>query len=284
MFDRLSYTWSLMGASYNVLKRTKGLLIFPFLSGICCIGIIASFAIPLVATGNWKPPQAGEPADRQVFYYLTLFTVYFLGYTVITFFNVAVVAGAAARMTGGEPTVGSCLGEAAKRIHLIVGWALVSATVGIVLRLIEDRSPKIGQFVTALLGAAWTIASFLVVPALVIDNMGPITALKESTKMLRKTWGDQIVGNFGFGIIFFLLALPVFALIFLGVYELSVHQVALGGACLTLAIVAFISLSLVQATLQTIFQTALYLYTKGVHENGFPAELMAGALRAKAAG
>lgn len=283
MFGRISYTWSLMRAAWDVLKRTKGLLVFPFLSGICCLAIIASFAIPLVASDNWKPPQGNDPPEKQILYYLTLFTIYFLGYTVITFFNVAVVAGASARLTGGEPTVGSCLSEAAKRIHLIVGWALVSATVGIVLRIIEDRSPKIGQFVAALLGSAWAIASFLVVPALVVDNMGPIAALKQSGRMLTKTWGDQIVGNFSFGLIFFLLALPIFALFGLGAFEIAKHNIPLGGACIALGAVAFIVLSLVQSTLQTIFQTALYLHVKGVEEHGFPAELMANALRTKAA-
>src|SRR5437762_8279056 len=81
MFGRIGYTWSLMGAAWDVLKRTKGLLVFPFLSGICCLGVIASFAIPLIATNSWRPPDAKDSPDKQVLYYLTLFVVYFLAYT-----------------------------------------------------------------------------------------------------------------------------------------------------------------------------------------------------------
>src|SRR5436305_14944272 len=174
MFSKISYTWALMGASWDVLRRTKGLVIFPLLSGVCCLAVIASFVVPLAMNGGWRPPQGNAPIDQQVIYYVTLFAFYFCNYAVITFFNVAVVAGAAARMTGGEPTIGSCFNEAVKRIHLILGWALVSATVGIVLRVIEERLPKVGAIITAVLGTAWTIIRFLVVPALVTDNLGPI--------------------------------------------------------------------------------------------------------------
>src|SRR4029077_13330612 len=104
----------------------------------------------------------------------------------------------------------------AARLPVIAGWALVSATVGLILRIIEDRSARIGQIVAALLGMAWTVVSFLVVPILVIENKGPIAALKDSTALLKKTWGEQLVSNFSFGMIFFLLALPAFALFILG--------------------------------------------------------------------
>jgi Family of unknown function (DUF6159) len=282
MFTKLSYTWALMRASWEVLRCTKGLVVFPLLSGLCCLAVVASFIVPLAITGAWQPPQGNAPPEQKVLYYVMLFAFYFCNYAVITFFNAAVISGAVARMTGGEPTVASCLGEAAKRIHLILGWALVSATVGLILRLIEDRSPKIGQFVAGLLGAAWALVSFLVVPALVVDNMGPIAALKQSGKLLRKSWGEQLAGNFSFGLIFFLMMLPSLALVGLGVYLLGTsHNVPLAIACIGLGVVSLIALALVQSTLQAIFQAALYLYTKGVHENGFPAELMCDALRPK---
>ena len=282
MFTKLSYTWALMRASWEVLRRTKALVVFPLLSGVCCLLVIASFVVPLALTGAWQPPQRNAPPEQQVLYYAILFAFYFCNYAVITFFNAAVISGAVARMTGSEPTVGSCLGEAGKRIHLILGWALVSATVGLVLRLIEDRSPRIGQFVAGLLGAAWALVSFLVVPALVIDNMGPIAALKQSGKLLRKSWGEQLVGNFSFGLIFFLMMIPSIALIGVGAYLFSTtHDVPLAVACIGFGVVSLIGLALVQSTLQAIFQAALYLYAKGVHENGFPADLLSDALRPK---
>jgi hypothetical protein len=283
MFAKLRYTWSLMGASWDVLRRTKGLLLFPILSSICCCLVAASFIVPLVLSGGWKPPAGNAPVDQKVVYYTILFAFYFCNYTVITYFNVAIVSGAIARMMGGEPTIGACFGAATKRLHLILGWAAVSATVGLVLRIIEDRSPKIGQFVAGLLGAAWALASFLVVPVLVVENKGPIAALMESGRLLRKTWGEQVVGNFSFGLVFFLLALPALALIAFGIFAIaSWKMTVLGIACIAVAAVYFIGLALVQATLQAVFQAAVFVYAQGNTDHGFAPSLMHDAIVAKA--
>ena len=160
---------------------------------------------------------------------------------------------------------------------MIAGWALVSATVGLILRIIEDRSDRIGQIVAGLLGMAWTVVSFLVVPILVMENKGPIAALRDSTALLKKTWGEQLVSNFSFGAIFFLLSIPALALIFLGFHLGG----AVGGiACIVLAVIYLIVLGLVQSALQAIFQTALYLYARdGQVPEGFRAEVLDGALR-----
>ena len=101
MFEKISMTWSLMGDSWGVLKQDKELLIFPLVSGICCLLVVASFAIPIVSSESWQPPGEGASTGEQVGYYATLFTFYFCNYFVITFFNVAVISCAAIRMQGG---------------------------------------------------------------------------------------------------------------------------------------------------------------------------------------
>ena len=281
MFAKLSNTWSLMKASWDVLRRTKGLVVFPMLSAVSCLAILASCAVPLAISGAWHPPAANAELQQKIVYYGALFVFYFCNYVIITYFNVAVVAGAVARMSGGEPTIGSCFHEANRRIHLILGWAAVSGTVGLVLRIIEDRSPKFGQFVAGLLGTAWALASFLVVPVLVVQNKGPLDALKESGRLLRKTWGEQIIGNFGFGLVFFLLALPGIVVAGVGVYFLTANNAMLGVVCIGVALLYMIAVALVQSTLQAIFQAAVYLHTQGIHDHGFSAELMSGAIVAK---
>ena len=202
---KIARTWSLMSECWQVLKQDKSLLVFPLISGICCLLLLASFAVPLYTTGNWQPPGHDATTQRQVAYYGTLFAFYVCNYFIVVFFNAAIVACAAIRMGGGNPTVGDGLRAAASRLPVIAGWALVSATVGLILRIIEDRSDKIGQIIAGLLGMAWTVVSFLVVPILVIENKGPIAALQDSTALLKKTWGEQLISNFSFGMIFFVL-------------------------------------------------------------------------------
>ena len=272
---KISQTWTLMSESWSVLKQEKNLLVFPLLSCVCCLLLLASFAIPIFATGAWHLPKHDAAPVRQVMYYGTLFAFYVANYFIVIFFNAAVVACTAMRLEGETPTFRAGLRVAASRLPVIAGWALVAATVGLVLRIAEDRSDKVGQFVAGLLGVAWSAMSFLVVPILVVENKGPIAALRESTGLLRKTWGQQLVCNFSFGFIFFLLSLPGIALLFLGFHWGS----AIGFTCLGLAVVYWILLSLIHSTLQTIFQTALFLYARDGHVEGFSSEVLEGALR-----
>lgn len=277
---KLSNTWSLMDASWQILKKDKEILVFPLISGICCLLVLASFVMPLIASGtSWLPPgKDALPVDYLV-YYGRLYLFYFCNYFVIVFFNVAIIACATMRLEGDDPTIADGFGAAISRLPLIAGWALLSATVGLILRLIEDRSAKVGQFVAGLLGAAWTLASFLVVPILVIEQEGPITALKESATLLKKTWGEQIIGNFSFGFVFFLLSLPAAIPFILGAMSGSREGMIAG---VSVAFIYLILLALIQSTLQAIFQAALYLYARdGEVPPGFQAESLTKAITTK---
>ncbi len=273
---KITRTWSLMSNCWEVLKQDKGLLVFPLISGCCCLLLLASFAVPLYVTDAWQPPARDAATVKQISYYGVLFLFYFCNYFVVVFFNAAIVACAAMRMSGGNPTVGDGFRAAAARLPVILGWVLVSATVGLLLRMVEDRSEKIGQFVAGLLGMAWTAVSFLVIPILVMENKNPFTALKDSTVLLKKTWGEQLVGNFSFGMIFFLLGIPAVLLIVAGALAHSVIVLAL---CIAVAAVYLIVLALIQSALQSIFQAALYLYARdGRVPEGFQAEALSGAM------
>jgi hypothetical protein len=272
-----------MGASWQVLKKDKELLIFPILSTLACLLVIVSFAVPLVATGAWQPPTGEEAtAGDQVFFYGIMFLFYFCNYFVITFFNSAIVGSAITRMGGGEPTFGDALGTAFSRLPQILGWALLAATVGLILRIIEDRSKRVGQIVAGLLGMAWTVVTFMVVPVIVVEKCGPFSALKRSTVLLKKTWGEQLIGGFSFGIIFFLLGLPGIALIVLGVFLLAQAGALPGALCIGAGLLYMIVMWLVQTTLETIFKAAVYVYAaKGQTPAGFSGEMLGSAMATK---
>jgi hypothetical protein len=282
MFGKISYTFSLMGASWEVLRKDKELLVFPILSGICCLLVTASFAVPIFASGALEgvmEAEEGAEATGSVFYYVVLGAFYLCSYFVIFFFNAAVIACALIRMKGGDPTVGDGLRAAFSRIHLVFGWALLSATVGLVLRIIEDRSKAVGAIVAGILGMAWTVVTFLAVPVLVVEKVGPITALKRSTQMLRHTWGEQLIGGFSFGIIFFLLGLLAAVPVVLGALAGSAALVA----GIILAVIYLLLLALVQSVLYSIFRAALYLYaSEGTAAEGFDVGLLNSAMTTKA--
>ena len=272
---KISNTWQLMKASWFLLKQDKEMLVFPLISAICCIVVLLSFALPMVQSDFLAPPGKDAPVERQVAYYAVLFVFYFCNYFIIVFFNSAVIACAVKRMRGEDPTLGDGFRASFSKLPAIAGWALVAATVGLILRIIEDRSEKFGRIVAGILGMAWSITSFLVVPSLVIEGSGPIQAYKDSIKKLKKTWGEQIIGNFGFGLVFFLLAIPAFVFVALGVYSFASVSTAAGVFCLVIAFVYFILLALIQSVLQSIFQAALYLYARNQEApTGFDGRLL----------
>lgn len=277
--NRITRSWSLMSACWQVLKSDTKLMVFPLVSGLCCLLLLASFATPLYFTGRWEPPAGDAPATHQAAYYGVLFLFYLCNYFVVIFFNAGIIACATLRMSGGNPSIGDGFRAAAARLPAIAGWAVLSATVGLILRLVEDRSKWVGRIVAGLLGAAWTVVSFLVVPILVVENKSPITALRESTALVKKTWGEQLAGNLGFGVIFFLLALPAVAAIVLSLFS---GQIAIIGVCIVVAVVYLIGLGLVQSALQSIFQAAVFLYARdGQVPEGFDAEVLGTAMLRK---
>jgi len=290
MFTRIAYTWDLMKASWDVLKKDKGLLLFPLLSGVSCLAVLASFAIPFWLTAAGRPhySSTGGSTSSQwhlgAAHYIVLFAFYFCNYFVITFFNTAVIACAIERMRGGEPTIGYGFSIAAQRLPLILGWSLVSATVGLVLRVIEERVGWVGALVAGLLGMAWTMVSYLAVPVMVVEGTGPITSLKESAQLLKQTWGEQIVSRFGFGAIFGILSIPGIILIGGGVAAgISTQSLTLGIFLVGLGIIYLLALSLVHSALQAIFQAAVYLYAREGQAAvpGFPVVLLQNAMGQK---
>ncbi|MDE2139788.1 MAG: hypothetical protein KGL00_02330 [Gammaproteobacteria bacterium] len=267
-----------MGASWQLLKQDKRLVVFPLISGVVLALVIATFAVPLFATGQAQHflSDPNQPA-RQM--YVTLFIFYFVSYFVMIFFNSALIACVLKQMDGGQPTLGDGFRAAWQRLPQIFGWALLSSTVGFVLRLIEERVGFISRIVVGLLGMAWTVTSFLVVPVLVAEGDGPFTAYKRSVVMLKRTWGEQIIGNVSFGLIFMVLGIvPAIVVIVLA----AAAGPAAALAAVALVVIYLVALGLVQSTLQTIYQAAVYRYAAdGKAPGGFDKQLIAEAFRVK---
>lgn len=288
MFGRIAYTWDLMKASWDVLKKDKSMLLFPLLSAASCLVVLASFAVPFWLTGGAHASRTNGGFQAHwhfsVAHYIVLFIFYFVNYFVITFFNVAIIACAIERMRGGEPSIGFGFAAAMQRLPLIAGWSLVSASVGLILRIIEDRSEAVGAIVSGLLGGAWTLVSYLAVPVMVMEGTGPINSLKESGRLLKQTWGEQIASRIGFGLIFAVLGIPGFFLIVGGVFGgISLHSWTLAIGLVMLGIIYLMLLGLVQSALQAIFQAAVYLYARDQQTAipGFPVILLQNAMVAK---
>jgi hypothetical protein len=264
-FDRIARSFELARSSWRVIVADKKLVLFPIFSGIATVLVVASFFIPLgVLAANGVVPWV-EDADGNVqptpWSYAIAFAFYFCTYFVIIFFNSALVSCALMRFNGQSATLGDGFRAAGARLPQIFAWALVSATVGLLLRMIESANERVGRFISAILGTAWTIMTYFVVPVLVVEKTGPIAAVSRSVALMKKTWGEALVGHFGLGFYKFLLVLPGILILLLGGYLLSaVATPAIGFVVLGLGVVYLMIAFAIGATLQTIFVAALYQY------------------------
>jgi Family of unknown function (DUF6159) len=280
MFTRFSRSWELIRASGAILRQDKELLLFPFFAAIAALLVSASFIVPLLVGGTFERLD-GESPDAV--FLVIAFLFYLSQYFVIFFFNSALVGAAMIRLDGGDPTVRDGLRIARSRIVQILGYAAIAATVGLILRAIEERAGFIGRWIAGLLGVAFTVATFLAVPILVSRDIGPMDAVKESAALLKKTWGENIIGNVGMGLVFFLFYLGVIGIgmlfVFVAAQTGNATSIVLVTALLVLAVIA---LALVQTALQGVYSAALYRYATGGKLGAeFSDALVGGAFRPK---
>jgi hypothetical protein len=281
-FDRLANGFELAKSSCQVLREAKSLIIFPILSGVSCLIVLGSFAIPFIAHPQWLDfLDAAQVGGRNVpaWTYAVAFAFYFCNYFVIVFFNAALISAAMVGFHGSTPTVGDGLNAALSRLPQILAWALVSATVGLLLRVIENAHEKVGSLIRAVLGSVWTLCTFFVVPVLVVEKVGPFQAVARSFAILKKTWGEGLGGSAGIRLFVFLMMLPGLLIGFLG-FTLLATSTSLALAVLALAFFYLIGVGAIGSALDGILVAALYLYASyGEVPQGFQKSRLSGAFQ-----
>lgn len=186
-------------------------------------------------------------------------------------------------LDGGEPTLRGSLRAATERLPQIAAWAIVASTVGIILKVLESRAGFLGRIVIAIVGVAWSLVTYFVVPLIVIERKGAIEAIGASKDLLGKTWGKQIVSGLGYGLIGFLLTVPAVVVVLFAIFGAiasDFRQLGGFGLLAVAAVLYLIALGIVMSALSAIFGTVLYLYAKnGAAPEGFAASDLQNAMK-----
>ncbi len=257
MFATIGHTFELMKMSWNVLMQDRELIFFPVFS-----------AIGLLILGLFGALTVGSEGGL-VSYFLLIVLAYFI----TTFFNAALISAALERLRGGDPDISSGLNHALKHIHHIFLWAVISAIVSTLLRILRTQTENFFvRLILDLVGGVWEFMTFFVIPVMVSENEGPVTSIKRSASIIRETWGRQITASFGFFIVY-LLALVASVLPALLIYMVF----PIGGIVVGVLLVG-LALAVVQ-TLEGIFKAALYDYAVGEQPEGFDLRTLATAYR-----
>jgi hypothetical protein len=286
--NAFSRSWMITKLTFGVINKDRELVGFALLSFIFSALFAVAMVFPSIVPALMENGISQE--SLEVYQYMILFVTYFGLAFIATFFNVCVVYTTKIRFEGGNATFGEGIKFAFSRLSLIFQWSLLSASVGLLLRILQQfasRLGKIGQLVAnmviGILGMAWSIVTIFVVPVLVYEGLGPIEALKKSTQVIKKTWGESLIKVLGLGLIQFLvfLVLLIASAGLTFVLTSAFHEVGLLIG-ISVGVLLLLLAGLVFAVAGTVFNTALYVYANNhLVASGFSEEVVKGAFKQK---
>ncbi len=284
---RFSRGLHLLGISWRVVMSEKSLLILPLVSMFTGLLLFAGLAGIFWANGTVdsisRTAAGATSAGGNVNFYDALTPVdygllalyYFLAAFITVYFNAAIVAIAMKRLGGEDATLGDGFRMANKHLGKIAGWALLTATVGLILRSLEERAGLIGRIVIGIIGLAWAIITFFVVPVLLFEEEGVFGSVKRSASLFKQRWGEQLTGTISITVLFGLLG---FVAVAIGVGVAFVVPV-LG---ILLVVVSILVMTALSGAVSGVFNAALYRYaTTGQAGAGFTEADLNGAFYAK---
>lgn len=263
-FTRLSNGWELAKISFATINKNRSLLLFPVISVISLILVLATFAGGSFFLFGDQLRAMFESENEQVgnaLGFAGIFLYYLVNYFIIVFFNSALIYCAVKILNGEETSLGDGIQYASDRVGKIFGWAVLSATVGTLLQVLNNTG-KIGQFVASLLGMGWSILTFFAVPILIFEEKSVIDTVKESGRLMRQKWGESIAATVSFGIFHFL---GILAAVGIGILLSKINPI-LG---ISVGVLIVLLVSTVISTAQTIFVAAVYNHVTGAPTGRF---------------
>jgi hypothetical protein len=266
---RLGNSWNVFKQSLTVVKQDKELLLLPVIAGLASFLIFLSFVFPAYTVGLLERAASGTDQNAEYTVYGLMLVMYLILSFITIYFQAALMFGADERLGGGNPTLGTALRGANKRLGKIFVWSLFAATVSLLIQALEAALRRFGNQLAAsiigsILGTAWTLMTFFVIPAVVFENKGPFDALKRSGSLFKQRWGESLVGHYGIGAIMGLFTfLSILGIGFVAFLVGSINPTIMI-AVLVIGILWLVFLAVLGAALSGVYKVALYRFaTKG---------------------
>lgn len=261
----------LISASWQALRQDRELVAVPVIGAVAALAAV----LPIALVGVFVPQDATVWLAALGVLALVVVTV------ISTFFAVAVAAGAHERLNGGDPSIRSSVDVAWSRRSTIVRWALMSVTVGLVLRVLEDKLKGVGTVLRFLGGAAWAMASFFTIPVIAANAVGPIEALKISSTTFKERWSSaaRVQLRMGLYILGLFVVIVVCVVAVVGLAAVSVPLAIVAGVVLGAGCLAAV---LVLGAVASYSRVVLYRYASGLATPGFATSSLDAAITVKA--
>ncbi len=266
--------------SWAILKQNRGLTAYPLVGTV--FGIIPFIILV---------PGVYFLADNQNWIGWALVVIGIYAATLVTsLFQAGLVVSAAAVLDGKETSFGQGMGAAFGRLGVLSRWAFVSTLVSLLISALRGNNNAglveviFRNVLAAAAGIMWQLITFFVMPAMMLDGLGMIDAIKKSASTFKQRWGTQLSGGVRIGgMIGLLVILPAMLALVLGIILTVMGAWPLG---IPLAVIGFIALiigSLVLGTMRGIFSVVLDRFaTTGAVAPGFTEDQLAHAVKVKA--
>lgn len=266
---RLKASWLLFKEAWRYLKADKEMVWIPLITSflnLALFGFIVAVFVMVILGGDFTLSAEGEPSSpvELAFY----FACYVVGAFTLALSQAGITHTVYTRAHGGDATLGDSLKTAFSHWGSLLLWSVITSTVGIILRMIAERSKLIGRLVVMFIGAAWSVITYFVVPAMVIDKKSAFGSISKSGQVFKATWGETIVSNVSLGLVFLLAHVLVLAAAAgLMITAVAVEITFLVPVIVVLYVIWIVIASLVQSALEGVLKTLLYIYAA---ENAIP--------------
>jgi len=266
-FSRLSNGWKLAKTSLSLLNENRSLLILPVFSAISMILILSTFfGGSYFLIGDFLEESFADESSSNILIYGMIFIYYLINFFIITFFNTALIHCAVSILNGEKITISEGISFATSKLDKILGWSIVSATVGTLLNLLQNTG-KIGEIAAAFIGVAWSVLTFFVVPILVYQDKGVMDSVKESGRIIKDKWGESLAGNFSFGIIYMIGLVAAGGIASL-LYAVNPMIGIVAMVCMVLFMITVLSAA------KTVFVAAVYNHTTERPVGNFSTDIL----------
>jgi hypothetical protein len=281
MFGAFSRSFKLVKESAGVLRQDPELILLTLgsFAGVLLIVLVAG--VVGLTSGAIDPEAETISGFGAVLVGLS----YFLGYFIIIYFEVALVSAIQFRMAGGDPDVWYGISRANRRLPAILGWALIAATVSVLLRMLEQAARRrggiIGAILVRVLSFGWSLMVFFVIPVVAAEGVGPIEAIKRSGSTIKGRWGEAIIGTQGIGFIMMIATVIVAGIPFAIGYAAVGASPVLGMLFFGIAGATAVFMWALAGSLESTYRAVLYAYASDGQTHGFSKEALDGAFAPK---
>lgn len=289
MGRRVLLSIRILGTSMKILWRNPHFMLFPILSAIALVVILSALAFFLLMVAGFDLAHYAEMSFAQQT--AGVFVLYLICYLVAFFANTGLVGAVMLHLDGGTPTVRYSYEIARNRSGKLVVYALIMATAGTIFRLIGQWLGIAGRIANPILrrvlvftfvGLAWNLVTYLVVPILVVENVGPGRALRRSTDLIKRTWGEQVIAYVSTGLLFiiffFFWSVAVSPLISWAMRTLNDWIIT---GAVYLYVMVPLTVFLIKLAVDSLFCAVVYRYVTNADAGAFGDDLLQSAFGTK---